>query len=236
MGIEGNLGGSGVGGYLDGSALHQFDTGLFRPQRTMVRQFLRAALGVLLKANGGYVHKIGALPRPLHGPSEDELGLLVTAVANQTPAILIALGDKDIESTGMDATECRGELEIVIYAMSSSQRSFIDGRLEADAVAVSDASTDPGIETLLEHIEELVLGQSLPIQGIAELRGHAEKELYTFAEYTVWTQRYTAKVERVINRDRAVAGIVTTVAVLSQLDGANAVNPIVETITNLEVP
>lgn len=237
MPLQGGLGGSSLGGGLGGGlGVQQFDTGLARPQRTLIRQHIAAALAPMLKLNGGYLHKIGVLPRPLRGRDEDELGLLVSAVLGRSPCVLVALGAKSYESIGLDATEELGELEVAIYAVSSNARSFVEGRLEQDAAATSSANADPGIETMLEHCEQLLLGQGLGLSTAHEMRGRTEEEVYTFEEYTVWEQTYALKVSRDINVSRAIADICTVVAVANNLDDADLVNPVVETETTLEVP
>lgn len=242
MGAGGSLLGSSLGGSLLGTAVHKFDTGLFAAQRTVVRLGVAEMLRPLLlpqlggSANG-YIRSIRGLPRPLRAHSEEELGWIGNAVQGQAPCVLIALGSKGYGPHGMDGPSVHyaGELEIVIYAVSLNSRAFIEGRLAADVVGTANVSNDPGIETLLEHIEELLIGQDPNVEGIHELRPQSEDEVFTGGE-TVWEQRYTCKVEREINPARLVTGIVTTIETKNNLDGANAANPVVDTITTVEVP
>ncbi len=213
-----------------------YDTGLMAPQRTLIRAAIASRLAPLLKANGGFLARIAAMPRPLRSRDEDEIGLLVNQLSGVTPAVLIALGRLPLQSTNTDGREWSGELEIVLYAVSSSARSFVDGRLASDGVAAADPTADPGIEAMLEQIRQLLLGQDLGVNTTSEFRGHAEDELYTFSDITIWEQHYTMQLEIEINPNRAITEIATEVLVDNDLDGADPVNPLVETITQLEAP
>ncbi len=62
-------------------------------------------------------------------------------------------------------------------------------------------------------------------------------EEFTFAEYTVWEQRYTMKLTIEIDPDRAITEIATEVLVDHDLPAPDdAANPIVETLTQLPEP
>jgi len=213
-----------------------YDTGLSAPQRTLIRAAIATRLAPLLKSNGGYLRKIGVLPRPMRGRSEEEVSLVVQAIDALAPAVLIALGRKRVEPTGTDGLEWRGELEVVVYAASSNARSYVDGRLAADVVAAADDTADPGIEVILQQIEERLLGQDLSIPTSVELREATEDETWTFSDITVWEQHYTMRVTLDINPNRGITQKVTSIEVEDLLDQADPVNPLVTTVTALEAP
>jgi hypothetical protein len=244
MGLGGSLGGSALGGALDGAGVHKFDTGLFRAQRTTLRQALADRIKLMLLPSlgggaAGYLRMIGMLPRPLKDSSVEEIGFLLSFVTQgQSPAVLIALGKKDYDPAGMDfpSTHYRGGVEVVFYVVSTNARGPVEGRLFADVAGSASSQADPGIETILEHLEELLIGQDCDIKTLSELRPSSEDEVFTGAEESIWEQRYTMQVSREINADRLVTGLLTSIENKNNLDGADPANPIVDTITTLEVP
>lgn len=237
MGYGGSYSGSSYTGAQQGTGNQKFDTGLFRAQRSAVRESIAARLAPLLKANGRYVRKIGNLPRPLKGHDEEELGFLANEVQGNAPCIVVALGRKEYQSAGMDipATQFRGELEVAIYVASANSRAFVEGRLAQDVPAMSDATADPGIETMLEHIEELLIGQMIDLKGTADMRPISEDEVFTGGDYSVWEQRYTLLVDRFLNPERLNTKILTSIEGANNLDGADPGNPVVDTVSTLEI-
>lgn len=216
-----------------------FDTGLSRPQRTLLRAAIATRLAPLLVANGGYLRLIRSLPRPLSGRDPEELDWFRKAFQGQTPCAAIALGAKKHHPAGLEATEVRGELEVVVYIASANQRGFIDGRLETDVVAAAGPTNDPGIDAMLEHVEELLLGQSFVLgtapntSTTSELKFEREEELWTDGDLTVWGEHATLLLERPINPDRLIAQLCTDVQTTTSIEGADPANPIVTTDTNL---
>jgi hypothetical protein len=189
---------------------HTFDTGLAKPQRTLIREALIARLGADRKLSR-YVVAVKPLPRTVRGEGDgDGLAMLQATLGAKAPALLIALGHKRTEALA-DPLENHGELEVVIYVASAHSRDLVDGRLAGDGVSASNLEADPGIEVALEHVEECVLGQALGIAGVKELRQTEEDEVATFAEFTVWFQRYTVEVERVIDPNRDETILVTSI-------------------------
>lgn len=236
MGLGGSLSGLPTGG-LDGTGLHKYDTGHFRPQRSMVRQGVIDKLAPLLVANGRYAHAIAGIPRPLKSEADDELALIEFAIGTRYPAICVGLGRKDYEATGMDipAVQYRAELELAIYVMTANARAREDGRLSTDIAGSADLKNDPGIEAILEHIEQILLGQDIDIAGVSEMRPKYEDEVFTGAEFSVWEQRYSVKVNRDINPDRDVDGIVTSIEMKDLDDDEITPHTIVDSIADLEV-
>jgi hypothetical protein len=238
MGIGGILGGQALGGALNGTGLHKFDTGLFRAQRTVIRESLCARLSPLLKANGGYLASIVELARPLRGEGdEDGLALLARAVNGRAPCLVVALGKKNYDGTDTESLLVAGELDIAIYAVTAHARDHVAGRLAADVVSDSNRAADPGIETMLEHVEELLLGQELGIKGVLEVRFNDEDEVATFDDYTVWEQRATIKVQRDINPRRNSTAFVTSIEGrhrLAEIPQVHPMSPTVQTVAELE--
>lgn len=229
----------------DGSdAARRFDSGLQRPQRSVIRQALIDRLSStatgnrrpMLKAHGGYLAKIGALPRPLKSDSADELGFVWIALQGATPSLCVALGRMDLSP--IDGNEdYLGELELAVYSLSKNLRAFVDGRMSPDAVANVNPTADPGIETMLEHVREILCGQELGVRGIHEVRPKSEDEVVTDGEGSLWEQRFTVLVEASVNPQRAVSDLVTSIETQHELDGiADADQPFIDTITPLEAP
>lgn len=187
-----------------------YDTGLATAQRTAVRSGIVARLAADTKL-ARYVAAVKPLPRVMRGEGDGEgLAMIQAALGSKVPAILVALGRKRYEPLA-DPLETRGVLEVTLYVASAHARDLVDGRLAGDNVSAGDLEADPGIDTMLEHVEECLLGQQLGIAGTKEMRPTDEDEVATFAEFTVWEQRYELDVERVIDPNRDETILVTSI-------------------------
>lgn len=245
MGYQGSLGGAAYSGTLGGGAVQHFDSGLYVPQRTAIRRALVDRLGStltgngrsLLKSAGGYIVKIGVLPRPLKGDSDEELGLVWIALQGATPSLCVALGGmSDFES--IDGNEAQtAKLEVAVYSLSRNLRSFVDGRMSPDVVAASDPTADPGVETMMEHVREILCKQDLDLIGVHELWQKSEDEVCTDGEGTLWEQRFSVLIETSVNPQRADSDPVTSVEVQHDLDGLDdSQEPFLDVTNDLEVP
>jgi hypothetical protein len=241
MGFHGMTAGAAYSGTYTGAGVQRFDSGLYRPQRSSIRQALVDRLGStltgngkpLLKSSGGYLARIGMLPRPLRGDADDELTLVWIALQGATPALCVALGR--MELTPLDGNESYlGELEVAIYALSRNLRAFVDGRMAPDSVAAADPTADPGIETMLEHVREILCGQEIDLLGVHELRPKSEDEIVTDGEGSLWEQRFAVVVEVSVNPQRANSDLTTSIETQHVLDGL--AEPLITTITPVEVP
>jgi len=215
---------------------HRFDTGLPRAQRTLIRDAVIARFAVLTKTRGMYLRSVLALPRPIQGEGdEDTLGIVADALAGNTPAVMVSLGRKTYEATGMGdpPDQFRGRLELYVYAVSSHARGHI-ARLAGDAVADARNDADPGVETILEHCEELLCGAELGLPTVYEIRPVDESEIYTGADYGIWQQHYELAVQRDIDLNRGVTRRITEIQSRHLVDGAGTANPVAETLTRLE--
>jgi len=194
----------------------KFDTGLSLAQRTLIRRALVAHLGTaptgrgtpLLATAGGYLAAIGELPRPMRSGSEEELALLGQALQGVvSPALAVALGDQEFSAVGMGGETYVGELELAVYAVSGNMLSFVAGRLEPDALADTDPTADPGIDTMLEHVHELLSGRDLDIPTVQQLRPRSEREVATDPEISIWELRFVLGVDASIDPQRAVSPV-----------------------------
>lgn len=204
-----------------------YDTGLATSQRSAVRTTVMAKLAPLLKANGLYLRAIVPLAIPLHaGHDEQGLALLNIALAGQAPSIAIALGKKTYEAGGSLEIDGRGILEVAIYVCSANPRNTVDGRLANDVTAATDNTADPGVETMLEHVEQLLDGQDLGIPSVYEMIAETEDQVWTGDDYTIWEQVYRVKVDRMINPNRNIAQLVTSIAAQTSIDTAQSGVPV----------
>lgn len=219
----------------------KYDTGLARAQRTLLRAAIAAQFSDLMLANGGYVRAIKSIPRPLKD-SEEELGWIGMHAQGQSPCIIIALGGKKYESVDVGADVYRANIDVAIYICSTNVRGLIEGRLETDTVAAGDATKDPGIDTMLEHVEERLLGQSFKLGGLAsqrtsEMDPESEDELFTNGELSIWEQKYSVWVPREVNPNRAITQLNTSIETQTSIAPiTDPENPFVDTVANLETP
>lgn len=203
---------------------HTFDTGLAKPQRSLVREAVAGRLADLLKAAEPprYLAAIKYLPKPMRGQSdEDGKAMLIEVLQGQAPAIAIAIGRKQYDRTGPNTLEQVGELELVVYVTSAHGRDIVEGRLSQDVSAERTLTADPGIETILEHVEERLLGQELGIETVSALAGGEEDEVATFKDMTIWSQSYTVTVDRTVNPARGITQLVTSAENRVGLDGVS---------------
>lgn len=242
MGFHGSTGGAAYGGTYSGAGVQHFDSGLYRPQRSVIRQAVIDRLGStptgngrpLLKSAGGYVVKIAPLPRPLRGESDDELAFIWIALQGATPSLCVALGRMTMEPVGGNE-DYIGEIELAVYSMSKNMRSFVEGRMAPDDVAAGDPTADPGVETMLEHVREILCGQEIDVIGVHEVRPKSEDEVVSDGDATLWEQKFTVAVEVSVNPQRANSDVVTEIETQHNLDGLSQ-QPFLTTTTDLEVP
>lgn len=188
---------------------HAFDTGLALPQRTLIRRGAVQLLSGLLRANGGYLAAVIRWGGVVRGYTDERgIELLTEALNGRAPAIAIALGDYDTSPAGMGGFNFKGPMELTAYHYASSLRDETDGRTEIDAVGLASNLADPGLDVMLEHARELLVGQrcgaSATIKQIVPTR---EEELVTENGFTLWAQRYSVTVSSTINPNRGVTQI-----------------------------
>jgi hypothetical protein len=109
--------------------------------------------------------------------------------------------------------------------------------MSPDVVAAGDPTADPGVETMMEHVREILCGQELDVIGVHEIRPKTEDEVVTDGDGSLWEQRFSVAVETSVNPQRANSDLVTSIEAQHNLDGlADSDQPLVDTISQLEVP
>lgn len=213
----------------------QFDTGLAVAVRTAVRTAVISKLQPLLKSNGLYLRAVKKIARPYRGKGdEDGLILINTALQGQMPAMLVALGDQTYEHVSLRQTIVNTKLDVIVYAASANPRAMDEGRLEPDVRSNADITADPGVDAMLEHIEQQLLGQDLGVNGVGLMQPHHQGETDTNAEFSLWEIRFVVTVDRRINPARAITARVVEIESDHNLDGADPANPIVSTLSPLD--
>lgn len=205
---------------------HSFDTGLPRPQRTTLRNGAVALLSGL-KRPTGYLQAVVPWGGVVRGYTDDEgIDQLWRTLEGRSPAIAIALGDRTNEAIGMGGFNFKGTLELLVYFYSSHPRDLEAGRLSADAVAIASNTADPGLDVMLEHAEELLVGQRAGVSAtIKQIRLAREEELRTEGGFSLWVQRYAVEVTRNINPHRGIELMLTELRTVLHPAGTEGVEP-----------
>lgn len=219
-----------------------FDTGQPKAQRSLFFDAIVVALADLMRANGGYLRTVKRIARTVRAAvneTHDEFGMHLVEQASQgcMPCVLVAFGDAKYQSASTDPIDSYSELDVQILIVSSHLGGFEAGRIVADAAAGADATQDPGLDTMLEHVEERLMGQNLGVPGVHELRWHHVGEVDTFDQYTAWEARASVVLERHINPDRDEDRIDVEIETKNQLDGiptGGDLDPIVDSVVTLE--
>jgi hypothetical protein len=214
-----------------------FDTGRTLPQRTELRNAVVTKLSPLLFANGLYLRGLGKVAKAWDG-EHDELGLVLInqALQGQFPGMLVALGDADFKPVSIDGLVYRGEVSVHVYVASANPRGYDDGRLSPDVTSNADVHADPGIDAMLEHVRQLLVGQDLGVARIEEPRLHGERHVFTGDVFSCWEESFLVKLEIVINPDRAITDVVTSIETQTNT-APGVIDPpvtIVETETDLD--
>ncbi|MCA9678832.1 MAG: hypothetical protein KC464_27635 [Myxococcales bacterium] len=213
---------------------HTFDTALPKPQRTALRDAILAQLAPLKYSEGLYLRALKGMPEPL---GKEDADLIFDQVAGQTPAVLVALGRKASDPAGLSGAMDNwvATLDVYVYAVSQLQRGELE-RVAGDVVSAASVTADPGLETVLEHLEELLLGwQMTDASGsIRELRPVDEDALWHSKEVTIWVQQYQVRVQRDLLRHKTLTQYLTLIETSHAPDGADAQNPII--VADQELP
>lgn len=216
-----------------------FDTGLAKPQRALIGDALVARLAPLKRsANPAlYVTTIERIPGPLRG--DDEADYIKQVCNGQTPAILVALSRKRYEPAGMvdQRDQYKASLTFLVYVVSDHQRSPDLARMAGDAASAASNQKDPGLETMLEHVEELLLGYQVTdaSQTVYQAIPVEERELFHTLEMTVWEQEYQLAVQRDLKRDKGLTETLQTVDTGSNLYDGGTQNPIAKPLTTIPI-
>lgn len=174
-----------------------FDHGLAKPLRTLVRDGVVAALHPLLLSEGtGYLEAVEPFGSVVRTDDPATVGLVHELLQGRAPAVLVALASKTTEEYGNQGRRWMGLLTVQVIVYSSHARS-IEARLAGDVVSEARSQADPGIDVMLEHLEELLFDNNLGIGAKAHtLFPVGEEELGTEAGHTIWMQTYQIRINR----------------------------------------
>ncbi len=190
---------------------HAFDTGLALPQRTVVR---RGAVTILsgLKRPTGYLLAVipwGSVVRSY----TDEVGVreLMDSLI-RTPSIAVAVGDAASTRTTIGGFNASKTVDLLVYHSSGHQRDRLLGRTETDVAGGAANVNDPGLDVMLEHAEELLVGQRCGGHpSIKQVIADREEELVTDTAVTIWLQTFKVELKRSINEFRNVTQLLTSI-------------------------
>lgn len=208
---------------------HAFDTGAPLAQRTLIRRGVISLLSGLKKPAGYLIDVIpfGAVVRSY--TDVDGVTMLIDAIGGRTPSILIALGDASSKVANISGFQAAKEIELLVYHASGHARNYLTGRHEMDVSAVASDGADPGLDVIMEHTEELIIGQycgiSPPQPSIKQARPDREEELHTGAPLTIWLQTFRIPVTRVINEFRTATQLLESIAWRFAIDIAEILPP-----------
>lgn len=175
---------------------HAFDHGLAKPLRTLVRDGVVAALQPLLVSSGGYLLAVEALSSQVRSDDDETMGRIHEVLSGRSPAVLVALGGKEYTEAGNLQHRWSADLTVQVIVFSNHARS-LEARLAGDVVSAASDLADPGIDVVLEHVEQLLIGNNLVIGSKAHtLLPQREEEISTDDGQSVWAQTYAIKVSR----------------------------------------
>lgn len=175
---------------------HRFDSGLAQPQRTRVRRGAVTLLSGLKRSAGGYLMDVipwGGIVRVY--TDVDGISALVNALS-KAPAIAVAVGDRSSKVSGIGGFSEMGELDLLVYFATNNIRNQQIWRQETDVAGLADDQADPGLDVILDHAKELLIGQVIDAgKDVKQLRPEREYELVTDVAVTIWVQEYKLTVQ-----------------------------------------
>lgn len=195
---------------------HTFDTGLARTLRYTVRTFVLDTLDRLryraTPVPSGYLKALIPHSTDVRG-SNDEVGIdiLFEALNGRAPAVAVVVGDKSYEPAGAQH-RYMATLDVKVYVQSHNSRSML-ARDEGGAEAQLSDLKDPGIEVIMEHIEELLIGAKHSSDHIKDLRPQREEEIASTKELTLWMMTFQVKVTRSTDWKRDLTEYLTSIHV-----------------------
>jgi hypothetical protein len=190
---------------------HSFDTGAAKPQRTRIRQGAVSLLSGLKRPTG---YLVEVMPTRLVVRSwRDEVGCaMLYATLVRFPSIAIAVGDRSSEVKGIGGYQERGELELLLYHASNNARAGVAGRQEIDSGGLAADTADPGLDVIMDHAKELILGQRLDSgSDIKQVRPDHEEQLYTAAPVEIWLQAFKVTTNVQISEFRTVTQLLESI-------------------------
>lgn len=221
---------------------HTFDTGISKAQRTLIRDAIVERLSSLLRRNGRYVVTIKAHAGIVRSGSEEELDMIADTTHGGAPYILVACGKKSYSPKGMDGRRARfeAELEVVVYVCSKNLRGDL-ARLAGDVASAQSDTADPGVEVMLEHVEELLIGFAPtgfagtdPNATIHRLDPVEEDELAIAEDLVIYRQTYSVAVARDLVRAKGISQPLTKITTDHKPDGVpDEAQPLIHSETDV---
>lgn len=204
---------------------HAFDTGADAPQRTRIRQGVASLLSGL-KRPAGYLMEV-APTKLIVRSYRDEYGVAQLANAvTRFPSILVAVGDRVSHAKAIGGYQEQGQLDLLIYIASNNARPGVSGRQEIDTAGLASDTADPGLDIMLDHAKELLLGQYVDAVGdIKQVRPDREEQLYTEAAVEVWLQSYVITTMVQISEFRTVAQLLESIRFRAAINPAEVELP-----------
>lgn len=189
---------------------HSFDTGLAAPLRTLLRNGAITLLAPLLKTAGGYLAAVVPWGGIIRGyTDEDGIALIDQVMLGRVPSVAIALGDESLAPSGGTNFTYKGALEMDAYFYARNLRSITEGRTSIDAVGAADDTADPGLDVMMDHVRELLVGaRAGSVPAIKQIRPRSADELRTEDSFTLWVQRYEVTLDVQINRNRGISQLI----------------------------
>lgn len=182
--------------------LHVFDHGGTEPLRRQIRSAVVAKLEPLKKSEGLYLSQIVELPAEV-GSSDDSIEFMLSDhVQGRFPTVAIALGDRSYKSRSNNMLLLSGSLAIAVYVIARHQRSTLS-RTAGDTVGDESLTADPGVETIAEHVIELLTGQSLGVDGVSVLSIETESVIQYNNEALIWQLMFMCQTTNQINPNRS---------------------------------
>lgn len=206
---------------------HEFDTGLAKPQRTLIQQRAVQLLTGLMRPAGylGAVIPFGSVVRSY--TDEDGVRQLVDAMSMRTPSIAVATGDRAFSVNGTTKFQYRSDIDLLVYFASDNARNAQIGRMEVDPIATTDLHQDPGLHIMMEHALELLVGQrALGSQTLKQFQPVSEQELCTTSQVTIWLQVYKVLTMTTISEFRTATELLTSIGYRAAVNPNEAHRPL----------
>lgn len=204
---------------------HAFDTGDTQPQRTRIRQGVVSLLSGL-KRPTGYLMEVS--PTKLVVRSyRDEIGVAqLASLVNRWPSIAVAVGDRQSNAKAIGGYQEQGQLDLLLYIASNNARPGVAGRQEIDSAGLASDIADPGLDIILDHVKELLIGQYVDAVGdIKQLKPDREEQLYTESSAEVWLQSYIITTMVQISEFRTVTQLLESIRFRAAINPAEVQLP-----------
>lgn len=193
-----------------------FDHGLAKPHRTLIRDGAVTLLSGLERINGGYLQFVGKFGAVIRSWTDaDGVDQLFDALSGQAPAIVVAVGDSTSKEAGTGGFGWTDDFELFVYHVTNHARDMVIGRQAEDPVALVDDAADPGLDVMMAHAKELLVGQRCGVSHatMKQVKPDREEELLTKDGVTVWLQSYRIRTALTIKEFRNVTQLLESIGI-----------------------